>query len=295
MTLEPLLNIYLQAGLSALKTPYPSYQKKIIESGYTHFSFPCSLRVGLLFLGIRDPFWVLFSFLTSLRFCYEEDCPKADPLSQEGFRRLAAQLPFSKQHHSKLVCYITKELMDSENPPLVLPNGYVYSAKVTTVQFRRHTTLHLDRLANWNYFEVEIACFMWLLYGRHLKKWLKRMTAKLLVLGLVMCATILSLSRLSFHRGAVVICQSWTDNDPRVVQSDHLPFVNVFRPTCTKDQQALTYGPVCGVVIITAWSRQYDDQNQEFMQNYVPRFSFSSSSVTLVDGKQLLAVVVVLS
>lgn len=25
MTLEPLLNIYLQAGLSALKTPYPYY------------------------------------------------------------------------------------------------------------------------------------------------------------------------------------------------------------------------------------------------------------------------------
>lgn len=83
MTLEPLLNIYLQAGLSALKTP----------------------------------------------FCFEEGCPKDDPLSQEGFRKLAAPLPFSKQHLSKLVCYITKELMDTENPPLVLPNGYVYSTK----------------------------------------------------------------------------------------------------------------------------------------------------------------------
>lgn len=83
MTLEPLLNIYLQAGLSALKTP----------------------------------------------FCYEDDCTKEDPLSQESFRKLASQLPYSKQHHSKLVCYITKELMDTENPPLVLPNGYVYSTK----------------------------------------------------------------------------------------------------------------------------------------------------------------------
>uniref|UniRef100_A0A7N0UE53 Macrophage erythroblast attacher n=1 Tax=Kalanchoe fedtschenkoi TaxID=63787 RepID=A0A7N0UE53_KALFE len=83
MTLEPLLNIYLQAGLSALKTP----------------------------------------------FCYEDDCSKEDPLSQESFRKLAMQLPFSKQHHSKLVCYITKELMDTENPPMVLPNGYVYSTK----------------------------------------------------------------------------------------------------------------------------------------------------------------------
>ncbi|KAI3758032.1 hypothetical protein L6452_05579 [Arctium lappa] len=83
MTMEPLLNIYLQAGLSALKTP----------------------------------------------FCYEDDCTKEDPLSQESFRKLAMPLPFSKQHHSKLVCYITKDLMDTENPPLVLPNGYVYSTK----------------------------------------------------------------------------------------------------------------------------------------------------------------------
>ncbi|XP_020573271.1 macrophage erythroblast attacher, partial [Phalaenopsis equestris] len=83
MTVEPLLNIYLQAGLSALKTP----------------------------------------------FCYEEGCPKEDPLSQDSFRKLAEPLPFSKQHHSKLVCYITREVMDSENPPLVLPNGYVYSTK----------------------------------------------------------------------------------------------------------------------------------------------------------------------
>lgn len=70
------------------------------------------------------------SFLTLLRLCYKESCSKEDPLSQEGFRKLAEPLPFSKLHHSKLVCYITKELMDHENPPLVLPNGYVYSTKV---------------------------------------------------------------------------------------------------------------------------------------------------------------------
>ncbi|VVB05721.1 unnamed protein product [Arabis nemorensis] len=83
MTMEPLLNIYLQAGLSALKTPYG----------------------------------------------FEEGCTKEDPLSQESFRKLALPLPYSKQHHSKLVCYISKELMDTENPPQVLPNGYVYSTK----------------------------------------------------------------------------------------------------------------------------------------------------------------------
>ncbi|XP_024383272.1 protein MAEA homolog [Physcomitrium patens] len=83
MTHEPLLNIHLQAGLSALKTP----------------------------------------------FCYEEGCTKEDPLSQEIIRKLADPLPFAKHIHSKLVCYITKEPMNDNNPPLVLPNGYVYSTK----------------------------------------------------------------------------------------------------------------------------------------------------------------------
>ncbi|KAJ0045691.1 hypothetical protein Pint_06164 [Pistacia integerrima] len=68
-----------------------------------------------------------FSF--TFIYCYEDDCTKEDPLSQESFRKLASPLPYSKQHHSKLVCYITKELMDTENPPQVLPNGYVYSTK----------------------------------------------------------------------------------------------------------------------------------------------------------------------
>lgn len=74
-----------------------------------------------------------FALTELLRYCYEDDCTKEDPLSQESFRKLAVPLPYSKQHHSKLVCYITKELMDTENPPQVLPNGYVYSAKVSII------------------------------------------------------------------------------------------------------------------------------------------------------------------
>ncbi|KAJ6720346.1 E3 UBIQUITIN-PROTEIN TRANSFERASE MAEA [Salix viminalis] len=92
MNPEPLLNIFLQAGLSSLKTPY----------------------------------------------CYEDDCTREDPLSQESFRKLAIPLPYSKQHHSKIVCYITKELMDTENPPQVLPNGYVYSTKALEEMAKRN-------------------------------------------------------------------------------------------------------------------------------------------------------------
>ncbi|KAJ7537745.1 hypothetical protein O6H91_11G020300 [Diphasiastrum complanatum] len=92
MALEPLLHIHLQAGLSALKTP----------------------------------------------FCYETGCTKEDPLSNETFRQLAEPLPYAKHIHSKLVCYITKELMNEDNPPLVLPNGYVYSRKALEDMAKKH-------------------------------------------------------------------------------------------------------------------------------------------------------------
>ncbi|KAL0724864.1 hypothetical protein Bca4012_039463 [Brassica carinata] len=91
MTMEPLLNIYLQAGLSALKTPYPSN-------------------------------------LSNLIYGFEEGCTKEDPLSQEE-RPKTSLASTAKKHYSKLVCYISKELMDTENPPQLFLNGYVYITK----------------------------------------------------------------------------------------------------------------------------------------------------------------------
>ncbi|KAM3338726.1 hypothetical protein P3S68_030812 [Capsicum galapagoense] len=80
------------------------------------------------------------------KFCYEDDCTKEDPLSQESFHKLAAPLPYSKQHHSKLVCYITKELMNSENPPLMLPHGYVYNTKSFKEMAKRNMMAELNVL-----------------------------------------------------------------------------------------------------------------------------------------------------
>ncbi|KAG2324971.1 hypothetical protein Bca52824_007699 [Brassica carinata] len=45
---------------------------------------------------------------------------------QAGLSRLAST---AKKHYSKLVCYISKELMDTENPPQVFLNGYFYITK----------------------------------------------------------------------------------------------------------------------------------------------------------------------
>lgn len=39
-----------------------------------------------------------------------------DPLSNELFRELAKELPFAHHHHSKLVCKITGDIMDDNNP-----------------------------------------------------------------------------------------------------------------------------------------------------------------------------------
>jgi hypothetical protein len=50
-----------------------------------------------------------------------------DPLSDPLFARLASGLPHSKHVHSRLVCPISQRVMNEDNPPAALPNGYVYS------------------------------------------------------------------------------------------------------------------------------------------------------------------------
>lgn len=50
-----------------------------------------------------------------------------DPMHTPEFKLLASSLPYAKHNNSKLICYITKLKMNENNPPLVLPNGYVYS------------------------------------------------------------------------------------------------------------------------------------------------------------------------
>jgi macrophage erythroblast attacher len=60
-----------------------------------------------------------------------------DPLHLPTYQALAAGLPYAKHLHSKLVCHITKQLMNEDDPPMVLPNGYVYSLKVTFPMARK--------------------------------------------------------------------------------------------------------------------------------------------------------------
>lgn len=48
--------------------------------------------------------------------------PSSRPTTSQG-------LPQAKHVHSTLVCAVTREVMTDANPPMVLPNGYVYSRK----------------------------------------------------------------------------------------------------------------------------------------------------------------------
>jgi macrophage erythroblast attacher len=54
---------------------------------------------------------------------------REDPLHNPDFKALAAHLPCAKHVHSKLICAVTREIMSDANPPMVLPNGYVYSQR----------------------------------------------------------------------------------------------------------------------------------------------------------------------
>jgi len=49
------------------------------------------------------------------------------PTCLNQFRILGEKLPNSHHTQSSLICRITGQIMNDDNPPLVLPNGYAYS------------------------------------------------------------------------------------------------------------------------------------------------------------------------
>lgn len=94
LTLESLLVMTLQVGLSALKTPA----------------------------------------------CYQQvdrniNCPTC---SKDTFGALAEKLPNAHHVTSCLVCRVSGDLMNEDNVPLALPNGYVYSSKALNDMAKRN-------------------------------------------------------------------------------------------------------------------------------------------------------------
>ena len=60
--------------------------------------------------------------------CAETPVPICPACSEVG-SQLCTGLPFAYHPHSRLVCRVTQSVMDEHNPPLVLPNGRVYSKR----------------------------------------------------------------------------------------------------------------------------------------------------------------------
>jgi hypothetical protein len=58
-------------------------------------------------------------------------------------RQLAEKLPFSHHITSCIVCRISGAIMDENNPPMVLPNGHVYSQHVRNPLYIILLTLRL--------------------------------------------------------------------------------------------------------------------------------------------------------
>ena len=56
---------------------------------------------------------------------YNLDCPACHP----ELKQLANGLPYAHHDHSILVCGVSGEQMNEDNPPMVLPNGNVFSLK----------------------------------------------------------------------------------------------------------------------------------------------------------------------
>lgn len=86
---------------------------------------------------------ILRSSTFCLSQCYKEDGNSKNPdcpVCSKSLNKLAQPLPMAHCANSRLVCKISGEVMNENNPPMMLPNGYVYGYNVRT---RRHARLLL--------------------------------------------------------------------------------------------------------------------------------------------------------
>lgn len=118
LTPDSLLHVYLQAGLSALKTLPDAPPASAAAAAAT-------ASAAVAPPGAATTTAAASGSSTSSASSGARD----DPLRLPAFQALARGLPLAKHVHSKLVCTITHEIMSADNPPVVLPNGYVYSQK----------------------------------------------------------------------------------------------------------------------------------------------------------------------
>lgn len=78
--------------------------------------------------------------------CYAEGGRNVHcPVCSASLNPLAASLPRSNQLNSTLVCRISGALMNEDNPPTMLPNGYVYSRNALLAMWERRGKITCPR------------------------------------------------------------------------------------------------------------------------------------------------------
>ncbi|KAJ2358068.1 GID complex subunit containing RING finger motif, partial [Coemansia sp. RSA 2618] len=73
---------------------------------------------------------------------HNRNCPVCQT---ETLGKLAQDLPLSHHVNSNLVCRISGEKMDDNNPPMRLPNGYVYSCNALSDMAAKHGKIKCPR------------------------------------------------------------------------------------------------------------------------------------------------------
>jgi hypothetical protein len=77
---------------------------------------------------------LLNSFTTINRYCYktEGNSKNAEcPVCSRNLNKLGQHLPYAHCANSKLICHISGQALNEHNPPMMLPNGYVYGCNVS--------------------------------------------------------------------------------------------------------------------------------------------------------------------
>lgn len=123
-----VFTITLQAGLSAIKTPYPTWLS-------LHYTRKRTKKKKKKNSTIADV--LALNLHLAFSQCYKEDGTSKNPdcpVCSKSLNKLAQPLPMAHCANSRLVCKISGEVMNENNPPMMLPNGYVYGYNVSTEQ-----------------------------------------------------------------------------------------------------------------------------------------------------------------
>ncbi|TMW63642.1 hypothetical protein Poli38472_002583 [Pythium oligandrum] len=70
---------------------------------------------------------------------FHDDSVPLCPTCSDVGAKLTVNLPFAHHPHSRLVCRVTQRVMDEHNPPVVLPNGFVYSQQAIDQLMKEET------------------------------------------------------------------------------------------------------------------------------------------------------------